>query len=1114
MAQAKRPGLGPLSAMGSDKAEHQDTGKRPAHRRPHIWAAIAVLCLALAGVILVLGLTDRVIPAPNWLVARVETRANAAFGGQGMVTVGGLELYVSDRFVPHVRLRDVEVFAASGARIARLPDVQSKLGGRAILSGRVELQSLQIKGAAIALRRKADGSLDFTLGDAGDHADAPKGPPPGANALDPVAALDAFDRAFTRPGLNKIQSIEIDDLSIRFSDERAGKSWHADDSWLKLDQTAEKITIGLAVSVSDGGKPARASVSLTSAKDSAAATFSADVRDVPSRDLAGQSPALAWLGALDAPISGAIWSSVNEEGHIQPMNARLNIGKGALQPNETARPVAFDSVLLAMSYDPERQSASFRDIAIDGPALRVRGSAKSWLKDIHGGIPNTLVTQLEISDLKADPEGLFENPVQLTQGALDLKVTLSPFRVQVGQLVLVDGDRRISAKGDFSAEAKGWASALDVTVNAIESKRLLALWPLSMVPKTRAWLQQNVATSEIFNVTGGLRMTPGEAPRFSLGYEFRSTEVTVIRSLPPVQDGAGHASIIDNTYTLVVDQGHVLAPDGGRIDASGSVLRIPDLRLVPAPAEVTLKTQSSITAALSLLDQPPFEFMKKAGQKVAIANGQATLETLLKLNLTKKIRPEDVSYTVTGTLSDVISDRIVPARTITADRLTVTADPKGISIGGQGSFDGIPADVTWRQNFGPEWRGKSSVEGTVELSARAMKAMAISLPEGSVAGTGRGALKLALERGKPTTYDLASDLSGLTLSIPEVGWTKPASQKGKLLIAGSLGLPATVDKLEISGAGLAASGKVALNKDGSLDAASFPEASLGKWFDGEIVLRGRGAGQNVGVEIAGGAADLQAATFGEGRGGGNTPITVALDRLKISSGISLTGFRGAFGTEGGFSGRFAAMVNGDAAIDGTVEPVGGRAAFRVTSDDAGSVLRASGLYREGNGGTLSLLLDPAAKSGAYNGQLKMKNFRVTDAPSLAALLDAVSIVGLLAQLNGPGIFFSDASGEFYLTPEAVEVHKGSAIGPSMGVSTAGTYVFASDKMNLQGTISPIYVLNGIGQIFSKRREGLFGFNYRLTGSSESPQISVNPLSILTPGVFRDLFRAEPPKLEE
>ncbi|MBC7143765.1 MAG: hypothetical protein H5U18_16655, partial [Rhodobacteraceae bacterium] len=70
------------------------------------------------------------------------------------------------------------------------------------------------------------------------------------------------------------------------------------------------------------------------------------------------------------------------------------------------------------------------------------------------------------------------------------------------------------------------------------------------------------------------------------------------------------------------------------------------------------------------------------------------------------------------------------------------------------------------------------------------------------------------------------------------------------------------------------------------------------------------------------------------------------------------------------------------------------------------------------------------------------------------------------------------------------------------------------QIDLQGTISPVYLLNGIGQIFSKSREGLFGFNYRLAGAAANPKVTVNPLSILTPGMFREIFRAAPPKLTQ
>jgi hypothetical protein len=65
-------------------------------------------------------------------------------------------------------------------------------------------------------------------------------------------------------------------------------------------------------------------------------------------------------------------------------------------------------------------------------------------------------------------------------------------------------------------------------------------------------------------------------------------------------------------------------------------------------------------------------------------------------------------------------------------------------------------------------------------------------------------------------------------------------------------------------------------------------------------------------------------------------------------------------------------------------------------------------------------------------------------------------------------------------------------------------------MDFRGVISPVYFLNGIGSIFSRRGEGLFGFNYRMAGPADNPRVGVNPLSILTPGRFREIFRSGPP----
>ena len=101
-----------------------------------------------------------------------------------------------------------------------------------------------------------------------------------------------------------------------------------------------------------------------------------------------------------------------------------------------------------------------------------------------------------------------------------------------------------------------------------------------------------------------------------------------------------------------------------------------------------------------------------------------------------------------------------------------------------------------------------------------------------------------------------------------------------------------------------------------------------------------------------------------------------------------------------------------------------------------------------------------------------------------------------------------------LTSEGVEVKKGSAVGASMGVSMAGIYHSDTSVLDMTGVVSPVYLLNGIGAVLTRKGEGLFGFAYRLRGTAEAPEVKVNPLSILTPGMFRDLFRAPPPTLNE
>ena len=126
---------------------------------------------------------------------------------------------------------------------------------------------------------------------------------------------------------------------------------------------------------------------------------------------------------------------------------------------------------------------------------------------------------------------------------------------------------------------------------------------------------------------------------------------------------------------------------------------------------------------------------------------------------------------------------------------------------------------------------------------------------------------------------------------------------------------------------------------------------------------------------------------------------------------------------------------------------------------------------------------------------------------MAALLNAVSVVGLLDEMNGAGIYFEEVEADFRLTPNRMTLSRASAVGPSMGISMDGVFATDTGQIAFQGVITPVYILNGIGSIFTRKGEGVFGINYGLSGAATSPKVSINPLSALAPGALRDAFRA-------
>ena len=267
--------------------------------------------------------------------------------------------------------------------------------------------------------------------------------------------------------------------------------------------------------------------------------------------------------------------------------------------------------------------------------------------------------------------------------------------------------------------------------------------------------------------------------------------------------------------------------------------------------------------------------------------------------------------------------------------------------------------------------------------------------------------------------------------------------------------------------------------------------------------------------------DMRTATFGSGGTGGTAAVggsgpdlEVRLDRLQITDTIALTGFQGGFSTSGGLGGTFTAQVNGGTSVSGQLVPRADRSSIILQSADAGGVMRSSEILTQAHGGNFRLTLEPVQASGHYDAVLRITDTRVKDAPAMAALLNAISLVGLLDEMTGQGIYFTGIDSQMRISPSEVTVLSGSAVGPSIGLSFDGKVDTERRWLDLQGAVTPVYLLNAIGSVLTRKGEGVFAFNYTLSGPLSDPKVGVNPLSGLAPVFLRNLLRTPPPALPD
>jgi hypothetical protein len=154
----------------------------------------------------------------------------------------------------------------------------------------------------------------------------------------------------------------------------------------------------------------------------------------------------------------------------------------------------------------------------------------------------------------------------------------------------------------------------------------------------------------------------------------------------------------------------------------------------------------------------------------------------------------------------------------------------------------------------------------------------------------------------------------------------------------------------------------------------------------------------------------------------------------------------------------------------------------------------------------------------FQGTMRLKDFRLLNQPFLARLFSAGSLIGFGNLLAGQGIAIDELRVPFVARNGVLAINDARATGPAIGVSAEGYLDRPKNELSVKGTLVPLFGINSVlgyipllgNLLVSKPGEGIIGMTYTLSGNADEPHISVNPLSLVTPGILRRIFEGRMP----
>ncbi len=1078
-----------------------------------IFTALFVLAfLSIGGIILSVetGSIDKT------LSAQAQQALEKALGPHYSARIGSSAIRFSTGLRLALVARDVDIIdQASGQHMSRARAIGMALDPLALLAGRVSVQSLEADGMEL------------------DTALLPKG-----NGFDPTkikidaipdalqsafAQLDNFAQAFRVSGT---EQITISDVSVHLPPSNEGKLRTIQLQELSLSPDAEG---GYTIDGEAIFNNEVASLSLkTSGTGGVIEGFQArlDGFDVGPL-LEKYDPQGSLHEGLNVKAGVNIAAHRGGEGREPQLSVSLGVGNGTLLIAGEAQPVSGGTINARYDFANTSLSLDNSRLEFGRTILPITGE----IKDTDEGFG----LALRIDNAVASAEASGEPPVPFNLKA-DGQFTAATRQLDIPSLYVSSplGDMAGSLKIRFGEQGSPEIS-FGGQIPKMEATAVKQLWPFWMAHKPRDWVVSNLFGGTVTNgsiavfIPQGRMCGPGcplilGKSEMQIRFDIADTRLNTTGNIPPLRDASAHFQLSGEEIDVDISRATSYFPSNRSLTLENSRFSIDSVYEKPLLANLDLNIAGAADAVAELATFHPINALKDTEFKPEDFTGDVKAHAKLVVGLLSSQAPPPPVWSAELNLKGLALARPFAGRSVTAVDGTMTLNDQQLVLQGKGRIDDVPMDIALTEPV----RKNGNVPRQLALKASLNENQVAKLAPELTTVLG-GTTTLEVSGADPKHQEVKLDLTRASIILPGIGWSKgigiPASAEFSMETVDGR---TNINDFSLDGDGFGAAGNIAFNKNG-LISADLDRLKLSSSDDYAVSVV---ASKNSYIITANGKSiDLRPlisklrnpAGTGDGtpRSQPSLAIKAQIDKVygfnnevlsNVNADVNLregqirsVDFRGVTG-----NGQAVVAQTTNKASSGTIT---------LTSSDAGSLARFADLYTRLRGGLVNLALT-TSNGTSWSGSLDLRNFSVVNEAKLQDIVatptgeDGRSLnTAVRRNIDVSSEKFQRGFARIVYVNGSIAVENGVVRGEQIGATFQGLLKDQSGRMEMTGTFMPAYGLNRlfgelpfIGIFLGNGRDrGLLGITFKLSGQANQPTLTINPLSLIAPGVFRQIF---------